>query len=148
LTLKPKRCIVQAVFIVEVSGGEENKAIKIIGIIWLTVATALLIGSAIALWNTSHNTYWGINSGAFKATLIGTGYSILCLAGSIGLRMRKNWGRIILLFGASLWVLYSAAYLFMGGYDDTGPIYAAAVSGMFILSIASLVMLARKKQFI
>lgn len=119
---------------------------KTIIIVWFVAGLALLIWSANELWQIGNNEYLGINSGAFKATLLGLCFSALCIIGASGLKIKKTWGRLIILSVACLSLFYSAAYLLMGGFEDTGPIYAIAVLGVFLLSISSIVIL-RKKRF-
>ncbi len=46
---------------------------------------------------------------------------------------------------ASIAVLYGVPYFLMGGYEDTGPIYAVVVAGIFIFGIAMLAILARRR---
>ncbi len=118
---------------------------KRISIIWFAVAIVLLVWSLIGLWEIAHNPHSGINNSTFKATLLGVGFSSLCIIGSVGLMLKKNWGRIIIILSASLSLLYAVAYLLMGGYDDTGPIYASAVAGILLLSFASFVILAKRR---
>jgi|GEM_PF-3435304 len=120
---------------------------KKIIIIWMVAGIALLIWSAVELWKIGHNSYLGINSGAFKSNLIAVGFSLLCIIGSTGLRFKKNWGRIIILLVACISLLYAVAYLLMGGFEDTGPIYAGVVAGLFLLSIATLAIATRKKKY-
>ena len=105
----------------------------------------LMMWSVIELWRIGHNSYLGIHSGAFKATLIALGFSCFCIFGSAGSILRTNWGRIIILSVATMTLLYAVAYLLLGGFEDAGPIYAAGVFGLLLVSIVTFAVLVRRK---
>ncbi len=123
-----------------------SNQIRIVSLIWLLAGIALMILSAIELCQIGHNSYLGINSGVFKATLIAVGFSSLYILSSTGLMFNKNWGRILILLSASISLLYAAAYLLMGGFGDTGLIYVVIVSGLSLLSISTFAIFARKRK--
>ena len=54
---------------------------------------------------------------------------------------------MLILFSSGLSLIYAAAYLLLGGFEDTGPNYAVAVSSLVLLSIASFAILGRKEKF-
>jgi hypothetical protein len=114
---------------------------------WLFSGVALMIWSTIELWQIGNNLYLGIGSGAFQTTLESLAVSCTCILGAYGLMKRKQWGRILIILTSSLMTLYAAAYLLMGGFEDTGPIYAVAVFGLFLLSIVTFAIAARKNKF-
>lgn len=120
---------------------------KILSPFWLLAGSALTIWSVIELWQIGNNKYLGINSGAFEATLIALGFGCASIVGTIGLLLKTNWGRMLILFSSGLSLIYAAAYLLLGGFEDTGPIYAVAVSSLVLLSIASFAILGRKEKF-
>lgn len=120
---------------------------KTISLCWLLAGIALMIWSTIELWKIGNNIYLGIGSGAFQATLESLTFGCICILGASGLMKKKQWGRILIILTSSLMMLYSAAYLLMGGFEDTGPIYAVAVFGLFLLSIATFAIAARKNKF-
>lgn len=118
---------------------------KIVSSIWFISGIALMIWSVVALWRIGNNSYLGVYSGAFKATLISLGFSTLCIFGSAGLMFKKNWGRILILLASSIVLLYTAAYLLLGGFEDTGIIYAVIVAALVFLSISSLIIVSKKR---
>ena len=89
-----------------------SKQIKTVSLIWLFAGIALIIWSAIELFKIGNNPYLGTNSGAFKSTLIGLTFGVICVLGSKGLMKKTNWGRILILVSASivfsLWCLISS----------------------------------------
>ena len=117
---------------------------RIINLIWLATGIAIIIWSVSEVWQIGHNSYLGVSSGAFKATLIGAGFSLICIIGALALMLKKAWGKIILLTVATISFLYAVAYLLMGGFEDTGRVYASIVAGIFLLSIVTIVMLLKK----
>ena len=123
-----------------------SRQIRIVSLTWLLAGLALLLWSVIELWRIAHNTYLGINSGAFKATLESLTFSAICILGSAGLMNNKKWGRILIILTSTVTLLYAAAYLVLGGIEDTGLIYAVTVAGLFLLSVVSLFILARRKK--
>lgn len=124
-----------------------SKQIKTVSLIWLFAGIALIIWSAIELFKIGNNPYLGTNSGAFKSTLIGLTFGVICVLGSKGLMKKTNWGRILILVSASIVFLYGVSYLLMGGFEDTGIIYAVVVSALFLFSIFTVAVLARKKKY-
>lgn len=118
--------------------------VRIIGLSWLIAGVMLLIWAGFELWEIGHNIYLGAGSGAFKATLECLAFSVLCILGATGLSQRKRWGRILIILTAIIVFLYAAAYLFMGGFEDTGTTYAAIVTGLFLLSLWTFLVLARR----
>jgi len=120
---------------------------RILSLIWLVTGIALMISSGIELWQIGHNSYLGVNSGAFKSTLIASGFSFLCTTGALGLMLKKTWGKIIFLAIAIISFLYSVAYFVMGGFEDTGRFYAIIVAGISLLSIVTIVMLLKKWKY-
>ena len=117
-----------------------------LGSIWFLAGTALILWSALELWQIGNNSYLGTNSGAFKVTLISLTYSLLCILGSIGLMNNKNWGRIMIILVSSISILYAMAYLLMGGFEDTGLIYLIDIAGLLILSVLSMTILLKKEK--
>jgi hypothetical protein len=117
---------------------------KIVSSIWLVVGITLMMWSAIELWQIAINSYLGADSGAFKATLISLVFSCLCIFGATGVMKNMNWGRSLLLLVSSITILYGAAYLLMGGFEDTSAIYAITVSSLSFLGGTSIWMLYRK----
>jgi len=104
--------------------------------IWLATGIALFIWFVVKLWQVGHNSYFGVNSGAFKATLIAAGFSFQFIIGALGLMLKKTWGKIIITGVAGLTVLY----LLTGGLFDGGIVYAIIVTGLSLLSIITIVM--------
>ena len=102
--------------------------------------------SAIELWQIATNSYLGVHSGAFKATLISLIFSCLCVLGATGFMRNMNWGRILLLLVSSIMLLYSAAYIFMGGFEDTGRIYAIIVACLCFFSVSSILLLRKNSR--
>lgn len=111
----------------------------------MLVAVALVIWSSIELWRIGHN--MGIHNGPFRSTIFGLAFGCISIAGTVGTLLKANWGRIFILFLSALSALYAVAYLLLGGFEDTGLLYAIAVSGLFLLSIATLAILGKKDKF-
>ena len=116
---------------------------RIINLIWLATGIALIIWSVIELWQIGHNSYLGVSSGAFKSTLIGAGFSLICIIGALSLLFRKAWGRVIILIAAIFSIIYAVGYLLLGGVEDTGRIYIFNVAALFLLSIATIIVLVK-----
>lgn len=116
---------------------------KIVSIIWSATGFALMVWSVVELWQIGHNSYLGVNSGAFKSTLISSGFSLVCIIGALGLMFNKAWGRVIILIVAILSIVYAVGYLLLGGIEDTGGIYIFNVAALFLLSIATIIVLVK-----
>jgi len=116
---------------------------KIISIVWLATGIALMAWSIAELWQIGHNSYLGVNSGAFKSMLISSGFSLVCIIGALGLMVKKAWGQIIILIAAILSIIYAVGYLLSGGIEDTGRIYIFNVAALFLLSIATIIVLVK-----
>jgi len=105
---------------------------KIIGICWLGVGFALAISSVLQLLYVLYP----------AANLVILSISLLSFAGGIGLILEKKlWPRILIAFIASLALLYGAAYVLLGGFEDEGPKYTIIVFFVCGLSIVSVVTL-------
>ena len=120
---------------------------RIVSLVWLFTGIALMIWSVIGLWQVGHNSSLGVNSGAFQATVIAAGFSVLCIIGSLGLMLKKAWGRKLMLWTASISLLYAVAYLCFGGIEATGRLYEIIVTGLSLLSIATIIILLRKQKY-
>ena len=113
-----------------------------LSLIWLATGGGLFMWFVIKLWQISHNSYLGLNSGAFKMTAIAAGLSLLLIIGAIGLFLKKLWGKIIIVILSIVLLLY----ILTGGLLDGGILYGINLTGVSVLSVVTIVAIFKKQK--
>jgi hypothetical protein len=111
---------------------------RAIGSAWLGVGLVLLSWSIVGLcqwWQTASRF-----SGPRNAMLIFAGAAAAAVLGGILTLCRKSMGKVVLLVLSALVFLYAAAYLLMGGFDDTGGVYLLCVVSLTFLSLVTVLL--------
>jgi hypothetical protein len=114
---------------------------KAIGGVWTLAAVLLLVWSVRALYAWSRSTHHF--SGPRNALLILLGAAAAAGVGGLLTLAGRSSGRLVLLVLSLLTLLYVAAYLLMGGFDDTGTTYALRVLAFGAISLATLLLQSR-----
>lgn len=105
---------------------------KSIGILWVAIGAFITVDCVRELFSLFASEYRDILSGAIFSTWLGVLVGLGTVVSAVLLILQKRISKTLLKIIASIYIIYSLMYLFLGGVDDVG-----VKAGYFILFLAA-----------